>query len=444
MKMNTLARRVRSRTHEGGPAAALTPTQELRRAVLACLLWEDNFYEGGKSVAGRITALVPKVPPRAVADLAVEARHGMKLRHAPLWLIHAMTRHPAHRALVAQTLPRVISRADEPAEFLALYWADGRKPLANQVKKGLAAALTKFDAYELAKYDRPGAVRLRDVLFLTHAKPKDRAQAEAFGKLASGTLAPAKTWEVALSSGKGEKTQREKRARWTQLLEDGRLGALAVLRNLRNMDEAGVPPKLIRKAVDRMRTGRVLPMRFIAAARHAPKYEPTLERALNRCVAETPMLSGHTVVLVDVSYSMIGVPVSKKSDLTRLDAAAALAMLAAQVSQECTVYGFSNDVRRLPPRRGFALRDAIVNLPHAGTRLGKAVATVNRAERYDRLIVITDEQSQDPVGGPAGRGYLLNVATYRNAVGYGPWVRIDGWSEATLRYIRELERSRVV
>ena len=444
MKMNVLARRGRSKTHERGFAVTLSKAQELRRAVMACLLWEDHFYENGGAVASRIQALVPQVDPQDVADLAIEARHDMKLRHAPLWIVLAMTRSHRHRALVAQTLARVIERADEPAEFLAMYWADGRKPLANQVKKGLATALAKFDAYQLAKYDRPGAVRLRDVLFLTHAKPKDGEQAEVFARLAEGKLAPPKTWEVALSADGGAKSDREKRDRWARLLEGRRMGALALLRNLRNMDQAGVKPKLIRQAIDEMRPGRVLPMRFIAAARHAPRFEPSLERALFRQVREQPMLQGRTVVLVDVSYSMVGVPVSKHSDLTRLDAAAALAMLAAQMSQHCAVYTFSNDVKRMPPRRGFALRDVIVSQDHGGTRLGKAVSTVNHRERYDRLIVITDEQSQDAVGGPAGRGYLLNVATYRNAVGYGPWVRIDGWSEAVLKYIRELERSRFV
>ena len=77
-----------------------------------------------------------------------------------------MARHSTHRALVGETLARVIQRADELTEFLAIYWKDGRVPLSGQVKKGLAAAFGKFDAYQLAKYDRPGPVRLRDALFL--------------------------------------------------------------------------------------------------------------------------------------------------------------------------------------------------------------------------------------------------------------------------------------
>ena len=38
---------------------------------------------------------------------------------------------------------------------------------------------------------------------------------------------------------------------------------------------------------------------------------------------------------------------------------------------------------------------------------------------YDRLIVITDEQSHDSVPAPRGKGYVINVASNRNGVGYG-------------------------
>src|SRR6202021_2648092 len=133
------------RTHEGGPAKAITPEQALRRSVLACMLWENEFYEDGVAIATRIQALVPQVAAGRVAALAIEARTAMKLRHVPLLLVREMARHTTHRALVAETLAAVIQRADELAEFLAIYWADGKTPLSGQVKKGLAAAFSKFD-----------------------------------------------------------------------------------------------------------------------------------------------------------------------------------------------------------------------------------------------------------------------------------------------------------
>src|SRR5437868_5242506 len=177
------------RTHEGARAANLSPELQLRRSVLACLLWENQFYEDGVEIAGRIAELVPKVEAEKVAALAIEAREQMKLRHAPLLLVREMARHKTHRALVAETLARVIQRADDLAEFVAIYWKDGRVPLSNQVKKGLAAAFPKFDEHALAKYDRGGPIKLRDVLFLSHAKPHDEAQAAVWKKLIWGRLA---------------------------------------------------------------------------------------------------------------------------------------------------------------------------------------------------------------------------------------------------------------
>jgi len=420
------------RTHEGAPAVTISAEAQLRRAVLACLLWEDQFYEDGLTIAERIAGLVPRVEPAKVGALAIEAREQMKLRHAPLLLVREAARYATHRAVVAETLERVIQRADELAEFLAIYWKDGRQPLSAQVKKGLASAFSKFDGYALAKYNRDGVVKLRDVLFLTHAKPLTAEQALTWRQLIDGTLPSTETWEVRLS--RGEK-QREV---WESLLIENRLGALALLRNLRNMQEAGVEPELVRHGLEAIRVDRVLPFRFIAAARYAPQWEPWIERAMFQSLHGQAPLMGRTVLLVDVSGSM-DAPLSGRSQMRRMDAAAGLAVLLSEIAEEVSVYTFSERLVRVPSRRGFALRDAIVqSQPHSGTYLGRALGELR--EPYDRLVVITDEQSHDRLSAPRGRGYVVNVASFRNGVGYGEWTHIDGWSEAVVEYIRSAEQ----
>jgi 60 kDa SS-A/Ro ribonucleoprotein len=425
------------RTHEGAPARNISLELQLRRSVLACLLWEGQFYEDGVEIAGRIAELVPKVAVEKVAALAVEGRERMKLRHAPLLLVREMARHKTHRALVSETLARIIQRADELAEFVAIYWKDGRVPLSGQVKKGLATAFPKFDEYQLAKYDRGGPIKLRDVLFLCHAKPRDQAQADVWKKLVSGSLTTPDTWEVALSSGAN------KCEAWERLLRERKLGALALLRNLRNMREAGVDESLVLSALGSMSTARVLPFRFLAAARYAPRWEEALEQTMLKCVAETEKLPGKTIVLVDVSGSMTA-PLSRRSEMQRTDAAYGLAVLLREIAEKVAVYSFSDNLVEVPARRGFALRDAInASQRHNSTQLGNAVEKLNRNEKCDRLIVITDEQAHDKVPAPRGKGYLINVASYKNGVGYGKWVHIDGWSEAVIEYIRALERTAV-
>ncbi|HEY6304974.1 MAG TPA: TROVE domain-containing protein [Candidatus Angelobacter sp.] len=424
------------RTHEGALARHITPELQLRRSVLACMLWEDQFYEDGVAIAGRVRELVAKVPAEKVSALAVEAREKMKLRHAPLLLVREMARLATHRHLVAETLLRVIQRADELSEFIALYWSEGKQPLSAQVKKGLAAAFTKFDEYALAKYNRASPVKLRDVLFLCHAKPVDAAQAELWKRLVEDQLATPDTWEVALSSGA------DKRQSWERLLAENKLGALALLRNLRNMAEAQVPEQAIRDGLARMKTERVLPFRFIAAARYAPQWEAELEQAMFRALQGQTSegqakLPGKTVLLVDVSGSM-DAPLARRSEMRRNDAAYGLAVLLREVAENVSIYSFSDNLVQAPARRGFALRDAInASQRHSGTYLGKALGEIT--EKYDRLIVITDEQSHDAVPNPKARGYVINVASYHNGVGYGQWTHIDGWSDSVIEYVRAAE-----
>ncbi len=419
------------RTHEGTPAKHISPELQLRRSVLACMLWEDQFYEDGVAIAGRIHELVARVPAEKVAALAVEAREKMKLRHAPLLLVREMARLATHRHLVAETLTRVIQRADELTEFVAIYWSEGKQPFSAQVKKGLAAAFTRFDEYALAKYNRATPVKLRDVLFLSHAKPVDAAQVELWKRLVEGGLATPDTWEVALSSGA------DKREAWERLLSENKLGALALLRNLRNMAEAKVSEQAIRAGLSRMKTERVLPFRFIAAARYAPQWVAELEKAMFRVLESQSKLPGKTVLLVDVSGSM-DAPLSRRSEMRRNDAAYGLAVLLREIAENVSIYTFSDRLERVPSRQGFALRDVLnASQPHNGTYLGKALKGLD--EGYDRLIVVTDEQSHDPVPNPKAFGYMLNVASYQNGVGYGAWMHVDGWSDSVIEYIRAAE-----
>lgn len=440
-KLNT--KRPPIHTYEGAKAQHLNLRQQLRRSVMSCLLWEREFYEDGETIVDRLRSLVPKVEASKVAKIAVEARISMKLRHIPLLLAREMARYDPHKSYVADTLVCIIQRPDDLTEFLALYWKDGKEPLSAQVKKGLARAFTKFDEYSLAKYNRPSKIKLRDVLFLCHARPKNAEQEALWKRLVNNELKIPDTWEVALSA----KDDISKKEKWERLLREDRLGALALLRNLRNMTQEAVSGDLIRDALVRMSVSRLLPFRFIAAARFVPSLEPVLERKMFDCVAELPKLFGKTVVLLDVSGSMVW-KLSAKSTMTRSDVANGLGILLREVCEGVRVFSFSDDLIEVPARRGFALRDAIGrSQPHSGTYLGKALQTLAQLVQteklsLDRLIVLTDEQSYDTVPAPPKgvKAYMVNIASAVNGVGYGAWTHIDGWSEAIIRYIQEFEQ----
>jgi hypothetical protein len=447
--------------------ASTDAERQLRRLVGACMLWEKQFKIDGKDIAAQIREQVAKVEPAAVAKIAIDAREINKLRHVPLLIVREMARLPRHRAYVAETLARVIQRPDEITEFLAIYWMpdepmrtannnlylgmvrNGRSfgpfhapvirkktPLSAQVKKGLAAAFLKFNEYSFAKYDRDGEIKLRDVLFLVHAKPQTPEQAALFSKIASRTLATPNTWEVRLSSGENKKDV------FVDLIVTKQLGGLALLKNLRNMKEAGVEPFLIRQAILSIDTTRILPFRFIAAARFAPEYEAELEEALFRSISAQERFKGHTVALIDHSGSMRQ-KISEKSDMSRFDAACGVAMVLRERCDSVSVYSFSDNLVRVPNRRGFALRDALANAQRWGlTQLGQAVNQINRTERYDRILIFTDEQQTDKVQArplPGSLGYVVNVTSHANGLSYADWLKVDGFSESVINFISDFE-----
>lgn len=455
MKTNVAARNL-LKTHEGAMAHPIHAEQQLRRSVMSCLLWESEFYEDGQTIAQRICDLVPQVKPAAVAAIAIEAREQMKLRHVPLLLVREMARHVAYRPLVAETLARVIQRADEPAEFLAMYWKDGKIPVAHCVRRGLDAALRKFNEYELGKYKgERDKIKLRDVLRVVRPFPANVEQAELWRKIVKGELATPDTWEVALSANDGL----NKRDKWTRLLTENKLGALALLRNLRNMEQEGVNNGLIIKALDKADLSRVLPFRFVAAAQAAPRLESAIDQAMLRCLQQSPKLPGKTIIVIDISGSMRSA-LSAKSDMTRLTAACALGAIARELCEQPVIYATAgSDWERqhatgiVPARRGMALVDAIVGMRKTlgvgGIFLKQVVDYILEQEKTaDRMIVITDEQdcgidSKDSplLAKPFGRhNYLLNVASARNGIGYGAWTHIDGFSEAVFQYLLRAEK----
>lgn len=473
----------KTHTHGGAVTAKIDNAEELLyRTVMACMLWEDTFYEEGKSIASRIQSYIKDTPPNRVAAIAVEARK--KLRHVPLFIVREMARIDTHKHLVSNTLYQIIQRPDELAEFLAIYWKEKRQPLSAQVKKGLAIAYTKFDEYALAKYNRGHAIKLRDVLFLCHAKPiggvkgftkKARKSlketqnkhnpfntiikipqdegSQLFRRLIADELKTPDTWETEMSAKGNNKES------WERLINQNKLKDLAILRNLRNMIDKNVDRSLITKAINSITGIRIIPYRYITAAKYAPGYETELENALFRSISYTKKLQGTSIIVVDVSGSM-GAPVSKDSEIDRLHAACAMAAIAREQCENAIIYATAGDDRLqkhattlIPSRRGFALMDAIrqsrSDIGGGGIFLKQAIDFIREKNHGDinRIIVITDEQDCDHStirspdnANPFGKyNYILNVGTYACGIAYGKWTHISGFSEMFLEYVKCFE-----
>jgi 60 kDa SS-A/Ro ribonucleoprotein len=422
----------------------------LRRAVLSCLLWEDLAYESGQSVSDNIKELIPHVKPEVVAQIAYEARVYQKLRHVPLLIAREMCRLDSHKHLVGRLLPRIIQRADEINEFMAIYWKDGKEPISKQVKIGLKEALNNFGEYALAKYKGTDSkISLRDVMFMVHPKPKDE---ELLKKLAENSLATPNTWEVRLSSGE------DKKSVWEDLIKTHQLGALAFLRNLRNMEEVGVTPDAINYGFETIKTQWLLPINYMTAAQASSRYESQIEGLMLRSLADLKKLPGYTIFVVDVSGSMEGA-ISGRSKSSRMDVACSMAMFAREVCEETSIYATAgNDGSRthattlIPSsRRGFGLietiKDSRRKIGGGGIFTRQCLEYIREQEtrRVDRIIIFSDSQDCDrvkTVPSPFGKyNYIVDVSSHAHGVNYkGVWTaEVSGWSEHFLTYIAAME-----
>lgn len=429
--INRAAKYTGPKTHEGGMASRIDALETLKRSVLSTLLWEDSFYEDGEAIGERIKRLTKEIGAEAALSVMLEAKNGQKLRHAPLLVGVAMAEAGW---LKAADLDAIIRRADDLTEFLALYWSMGKCPVDHQVRKGLSLAFRRFDEYQLAKYNRPKSVKLRDVLRICRPKPVDEAQAALWGKVIKGTLETPDTWETALSGGA------DKKETFERLLSERKLGDLAFVRNLRNMVDSGVSREAIKESFAAREWKWILPFQFVSAARHAPALEPQIETAMLKSMNGMDKISGKVTILVDVSGSMND-PLSARSEVKRVDVAAGLAILARELCDDVGVYRFNDRVELVPARRGFALRDAIGGANGSTYMWGAVKAVAQHVGPQRLMIVITDEQTADNGSAKDANAELLaivNIASNERGVGYGTKsVHINGWSENVIQYLRE-------
>ena len=461
----------------GNKVRELSAYEKLQRSVMSCLLWEDTYYEDGVSIAERIKEYMSQVTPEQARSVLKEAKEVNKLRHAPLFLLVNMAKAGY---LTAEDVTNTITRVDDMSELLSLYWSTewgtdksgnvirNKHTVPKNIVKGIQAALPKFDEYQLAKYrgDKYD-VSLKTVIKMTHPKPANAEMEALWGKAINGNLATPDTWEVGLTNCH---TPEEKKEFWTRMLTEktekglNKLGALALIRNLRNMESVNVNEEYIRNALKSASMSKILPFQLVTAARYAPDLEDALESKLLESIESLDKLDGDTVVLLDVSGSMSG-PLSTKSDTNRRDVAAAMGAIIRGICSKSIIYTFDDYIKPVPSgRTGFALIDCVRRENGGSTAVidctNDAIDAYKKSHdgKYPkRVIVVTDEQTNSDGRGrsrqwntvaklenlPKGSyGYIINVGTYQNGVGYNNscnYVHINGWSEGVLKYIPAYE-----
>lgn len=456
--------------HEGADAYSLTPELELYTLVVTTN-FSEKFYEGKQERVQRLRELITKVKPEFVAQLAVYAREEMYLRSIPLVLAVELAAVHQGDDLVSRLVSRIVQRPDEITETLAYYSAKNERKetkklgkLSKQIQLGLRKAFLKFDEYQFGKYDREGAITLRDAVFLTNPKTDDLGKRELIRKIIDGDLAIPYTWETEISASK------DKKATWEQLIDSGRFPFMAMLRNLRNILDAGVSNKHLEKVAATLASeeavlkSKQLPFRFLSAYREIRGNNSTmttelleaLEAAIRVSAANIKGFDSDTNVAIacDVSGSM-QTSVSPKSKIENYDIGLILGMLLQSRCKSVVSGMFGDEYKTLNLPRTNILQ----NVENMRDREGEVGYSTNghlvlrelakSGQRFDKVMMFTDCQMWNSRYGssdgmksawtdfkkvnPDAKLYLFDLSGYGNtpldAVSGGDVFLIAGWSD---------------
>jgi hypothetical protein len=491
------------RTHEGGAGYAHDAKSELFLLAVCNFAGEDTFYEKAADRDRRYTDLIRRVAiddPEWIARFLRWLRTGANMRSASLTggLEAALALRDAGIAGGRRIVDSVLQRADEPGEALAYWTAAHGRALPKPVKRGIAdAAARLYNERSLLKYDTAShAYRFGDVLDLTHPAPgAGKAwQGELFAYalerrhgresapparlttvLANGDLRrlaarepgalldpdalarAGMTWEDALSVA-GSAT--DKKRLWEAMIPG--MGFMALLRNLRNFDEAGVGDDVAALICARftdqgeIARSRQFPYRFLAAYENAPslRWGPALDKALQLSLSNLPAVRGRSLILVDTSGSMSSAGFSAGSTMTPVKAAAVFGVALAARGERVDLHGFADGVFRHDVRRGASVIREVdrfvrrVGEVGHGTRIASAIRQTFRA--HDRVFVISDMQTfaDGEVTAALPREvplYGFNLGGYRRtAFDAGTVNRFEfgGLTDATFRMIPLIEAGR--
>lgn len=464
-------------THQGGSGFSRKPKGELFLFATANMVGEDTFYEGASERDARFRTLVHAVTvkdPDWVARFVPYLRGQMQMRTASVVMAaESAIARLEHRSAVAEaTVPirelvsSALQRPDEPGEFVA-YWIarTGKRTLPGGVQRGVADAVERLYTEKAAlKYDGTGQPwRLGDVVELAHPRARGDWQAALYTYLldrrhhagdiradlsklstinarlaldevpqaergswvekagAADTLSAAgMTWESMSSWINGPMSA----AVWESLIPS--MGYMALLRNLRNFEQAGVSKDTVKAIVarladpDEVAKSKQFPMRFLSAYKAVAnlQWAAALEEGLDASTKNIPVLAGRTLVLVDLSGSMYG-PMSGRSQLDRWEAAAVFGAALALRCEDATLVRFGSTSEEVQVPKGGSVLPLVRAMGHSmgGTSTERAI--VRHFDRHDRIVLLTDEQ--------AGAGQSVDRAVPKdtwlhtfNLAGYAP------------------------
>ncbi|MET8760911.1 TROVE domain-containing protein [Lentzea sp. NPDC004782] len=494
-------------TYEGGDGHVRDTKSELFLLAVSNMGGENTFYESGAQRDTRFAQLVHEAAltdPVWTARLLKWLRGEANMRTASLVgaaeFVHARLTASSDAGVTNRAVVEsVLQRADEPGELLAYWTSTNGRRVPKPIKRGIADAVRRlYDERAVLKWDSDArGFRMADVLNLVHPSPAASWQGSLFQHVLDRRRTPdvavpealrviaarrelmtwpveqrralfdrpdaadvlrgaGMTWEAVAGWLQGPLTRQV----WEALAPS--MGYMALLRNLRNFDEAGMSDEAAAKVAARLADpgqvarSRQFPFRFLSAYEAAPslRWGHALDQALQASLANLPALPGRSLVLVDTSASMTHGTISAKSKVTPAKAAAVFGVALGAKGEQVDVVGFADGTFRHDVARGASVIREIDRFLQRIGEVGHGTDIVGSLQRtyrgHDRVFIISDMQT---IGGHYSQGvadavprhvpiYGFNLNGYRQAAfatGRANRHEFGGLTDATFRMVPLLE-----
>lgn len=408
-RFNTKNRGTKTTNKAGGGAYSQSPQLELVSILLTSFV-QDQYYRSADDTIKRVSEVLSQVDPKFAAKAAVYARNEFKMRSITHVLAGELAKHVSGQPWAKNFYRDIARRPDDMTEIVSYYFSKGNSKLSNSIKKGFAKAFDKFDAYQLAKYRGENKdVSLVDLVNLVHPVPVEKNE-KALNELINGVLKSTDTWESKMTTAgqeaKSSKDKAEKKAEgWYELISNKKLGAMAMVKNLRNILEQS--PKSIDLVIQSLENERfiknsmMLPFRFMTAINELEKVNfsrtgeviSALNVALDNAMSNVPVFPGKTLVVLDDSGSMTW---DKAGDYKSPMQIGALFAAVLMKSNKCDFMTFNSNARyvnniNFKDSLGTLTKRIMAMAKSGGTNFPSIFETANKA--YDRVIILSDMQN---------------------------------------------------
>lgn len=431
-------------------------------SMLNTLKLEPQFYRGENETMKELQSLIEKIAakdPYFVAQAIAWSRNcgeGMRsINHVAATLLAPFASgtewgkrfYSAFNA--KEKSGGCIHRVDDMSEIKDAYSALGKGALTNAMKKGFASVLENTDGNLLLKYKKS----VIDITNLVHPQVKnskdsvtvDGKEYKVLDAIMKGLNVKADTWEtnqseagqiVAEAVKEGKISTEEAKAaldnakaqNWLGMLNDGKLGYLAALRNIRNILNVCESKEAIDKLCallsdgDMIRKALILPYQIDVAidvlstlnTPYAKRVKEALMIGYEKALPNlSKVLTGKTLVVLDCSGSMdYRVANSSRSCLEK---GALVAATIAKAAPKADVMLFGSSTKWA---RNFGVYDNVFDFAknfHESmgcTYLYKVFDTlVSEKKVYDRIIIISDNECYGRVTSESYKRYVKEVCS---------------------------------